>query len=199
MRASLLYKYGGFYLDNDVLTLKDLTGIRNSLVIDYRYSVPSQTCELQNEEKSNMLNQGSMHFEKGNPFLFEYLKILNKDYRHGMTWIETGPPLMNKAANLFLGRNNQHDSIPVRTPDLTIFPSFVFRIYMPNLPPPSPKLFDVNVNTSVFDEFMRCSYLIHLSGPWSKNSAVDGNPRHDIYSYLGPKICPTSFSHLNVF
>ena len=81
-----------------------------------------------------MLNQGSMHFEKGNPFLFEYLKILNKDYRHGMTWIETGPPLMNKAANLFLGRNNQHDSIPVRSKymfiEFLLFPfSGIFQMF----------------------------------------------------------------------
>ena len=34
MRAVMLYKYGGFYLDQDVLTLRDLTGIRNSIVTD---------------------------------------------------------------------------------------------------------------------------------------------------------------------
>ena len=34
MRAVIIYKYGGFYLDQDVLTLKDLRGVRNSIVMD---------------------------------------------------------------------------------------------------------------------------------------------------------------------
>ena len=34
MRAAILYKYGGFYLDQDVLTLRDLTGFRNAIVVD---------------------------------------------------------------------------------------------------------------------------------------------------------------------
>ena len=34
MRGALLYKYGGFYLDHDVLTLADLRGIRNVIVMD---------------------------------------------------------------------------------------------------------------------------------------------------------------------
>ena len=34
MRGVFLYKYGGFYFDQDVLTLKDLTRIRNTIVLD---------------------------------------------------------------------------------------------------------------------------------------------------------------------
>ncbi|XP_075255506.1 lactosylceramide 4-alpha-galactosyltransferase-like [Convolutriloba macropyga] len=156
MRAALLYKYGGFYLDTDVLTLKDLTRIRNSLVIDYRYS----------------------------------------DYRHGLQWTDLGPPLVHKAANQYLGRDSGLDSEPVNTPDLTILPSFAFRIYLPD--PPCPKLTGDNVSTSEYEDFMRCSYVLHLGGQM-KNSIPDGNPRHDIYSYIGPKICPISFSYLNLF
>ncbi|XP_075258660.1 uncharacterized protein LOC142350638 isoform X2 [Convolutriloba macropyga] len=198
MRASLLYKYGGFYFDNDVLTLKDLTGIRNSIVIDWHYSIPNTECKLENQETSTTLNQGNMHFEKGHPFLLEYLKLVNKEYKDGLKWTAIGPPLMHKAANQFLGRNSSLKSEPVNTPNFTIFPSFVFRIYMPRLPPPSPKLFGSDVNSSVYEDFMRCSYLLHLSGPL-KHLKIDGNPRHDIYSYLGPKICPISISHLKLF
>ena len=34
MRAAILYKYGGFYFDQDVVTLNDLRGLRNILVMD---------------------------------------------------------------------------------------------------------------------------------------------------------------------
>ena len=77
--------------------------------------LPSKNCKLQNKEKSNMLNQGNMHFVKGNRFLQEYLKLLNRDYRHGLQWTDLGPPLVHKAANQYLGRDSGLDSEPVNS------------------------------------------------------------------------------------
>ncbi|XP_075242583.1 lactosylceramide 4-alpha-galactosyltransferase-like [Convolutriloba macropyga] len=198
MRAVMLYKYGGFYLDQDVLTLRDLTGIRNSIVTDNITSVPSETCKPMTEERTNLLNQGTMHFDKENPFLLEYLRILNATYRHGMRWIDPGPVTMHLAAQKFLGRRNAL-STPLSTPDLTIVPSFVFRLLTLAMTPPPPPMFDVNENGSYFEDYVRCSYVFHLTGLKTKGALVTGNPRHDVYSYFGPKVCPTAISHLKMF
>ena len=62
-----------------------------------------------------------------------------------------------------------------------------------------PPVFNLDVDASYFDNYFRCSALVHLCGSKSKTTKVRGNPRKDVYSYLGPKICPTSVSDLTKF
>ncbi|XP_075240261.1 lactosylceramide 4-alpha-galactosyltransferase-like [Convolutriloba macropyga] len=198
MRAAILYKYGGFYLDQDVLTLRDLTGFRNAIVVDNVTSIPSAKCKSTTAESTDLLNQGTMHFNKENIFLLNYLQLLNQTYRHGMSWIEPGPKTFHKAAQGFLGFKHTL-SRPVSTPDLTIVPGFVFRLLTLAMTPPPPPMFDVDVDGSYFDDYIRCSYVFHLTGQKTKLARISGNPRSDVYSYLGPKLCPTAIADLNRF
>ena len=87
----------------------------------------------------------------------------------------------------------------VSAPDLTIVPSFVFRLITFKVQPPCPPMFNVDVNGSYFEDYVRCSYVFHLTGLQSKGAVISGNPRRDVYSYFGPKVCPTAISHLKLF
>ncbi|XP_075263572.1 uncharacterized protein LOC142355229 [Convolutriloba macropyga] len=200
MRAAVLFKYGGFYLDHDVITLKDLRQIQNTIVLDNITTYPTETCEPRSKEKSRMLNQGTMHFQKHNPVLLKYLHLMNDTYRQGLKFLALGPPLVHEAASIVLGYKNQ-PSTPKKTPHLTIAPSFKFRLLatMVKVGARPPKLFDLTVDGSYFDNFVNCSYTLHMNGKKSKTRAITGNPHRDAYSYLGPKICPKSFSHIRKF
>ena len=90
----------------------------------------------------------------------------------------------------------------VLAPELTIAPSFKFRLYPLRLRPLPRQLINLktDVNESYFDEFIRCSYTLHLTGAHFKKLPITGNPRRDVYSYLAPKLCPITFAaHLTTF
>ncbi|XP_075264360.1 uncharacterized protein LOC142356309 [Convolutriloba macropyga] len=198
MRSALVFKYGGFYFDNDVLILKELTKLRNTIGIDNVTTYPNEKCEATTVEKSFLLNPGNMHFDKHNPFVKKYLTFVNKTYRYGLGWFQLGPGKMHKTASRFLGRKGQ-PSIPMSTPDLTIVPSFILRQTCNFSEVKAPEMFDVDVDGSYFEEYLRCSHIVHLLGKLSKTANISGNPRNDVYSYLGPKICPKSIAQIDLF
>ena len=68
---------------------------------------PTETCEPRSMEKSRMLNQGTMHFQKHNPVLLKYLHLMNDTYRQGLKFLALGPPLVHEAASIVLGYKNQ--------------------------------------------------------------------------------------------
>ncbi|XP_075242273.1 uncharacterized protein LOC142337087 isoform X2 [Convolutriloba macropyga] len=196
MRGALLYKYGGFYLDHDAWSLTDLRGIRNVIVMDNVTTKPTASCEATSREESYVLNQGTIQFEQGSPFMLLYMKLMNEKYRSGLSWGDLGPPLMHEAAATFLGYHQSKPSTPVTTPNLTILPSFKLRLFPSHaVPPPSLVInLKTDVNGSYFDEYIRCSHVLHLTGSEFKSFKVTGNPRRDIYSYMAPKICPITYA-----
>ena len=49
-----------------------------------------------------------MHFAKDNPFLLVYMKTAAETYRHGLrSGTDMGPSCMHRAAQVFLGYENQ--------------------------------------------------------------------------------------------
>ncbi len=61
-RMAILQKYGGYYLDNDVLTIQRFSNIRNAIALDH--------IDL-------YVNNNFLHFEKGHPFLSDYMDYIS--------------------------------------------------------------------------------------------------------------------------
>ncbi|KAG2318431.1 hypothetical protein Bca52824_011644 [Brassica carinata] len=93
VRLATLYKYGGVYLDSDVIVLGSLSSLRNTL-------------GMEDHASNESLNGAVMSFEKKSPFLLE---CLNEYY---LTYDDkclrcNGPDLLTRVAKRFLNGKNR--------------------------------------------------------------------------------------------
>jgi len=72
-RLLVLYKYGGFYIDMDVLVLRDMTPLNN---LEFLYQWGTSGFHI--TEPKICMNGAIMRFNKGSAILLEYLEILSK-------------------------------------------------------------------------------------------------------------------------
>jgi len=86
LRLVLLYKYGGIYLDVDVLVLKDVSGLKNCVGI--------QTVDEQARTWTS-LNNAVMIFDQKHPLL---LKLIQEFTTHfdGNIWGHNGPDMVSR-------------------------------------------------------------------------------------------------------
>jgi hypothetical protein len=83
-RLLILYKYGGFYIDMDVLVLRDMTPL-NSYEFLYQWGPSGFKCFHSNTFNTNMkMNGAVMRMDKNSDLSLEFLEIL-----------KTTPPLKN--------------------------------------------------------------------------------------------------------
>ncbi|KAK4800284.1 hypothetical protein SAY86_020771 [Trapa natans] len=108
VRLAALYKYGGIYLDSDIIVLKSLSQLNNTL-------------GQENQIDQLSLNGAVMAFRKHSPFLMDCLKEYYSTYDDTrIRW--NGADLLRRVAEKFLknGRRNNNRS------ELKIQPSFIF-------------------------------------------------------------------------
>ncbi|XP_075264265.1 uncharacterized protein LOC142356196, partial [Convolutriloba macropyga] len=153
MRYALLFKYGGFYFDRDVLTLRSLTNYTNVVSIENSLRKSSDSCDRNVVEYSYLLNGGAMHFEAGSAFIAEAMRVCNETYKQGMNWLPMGPPALHIAALRFLGMDPRLKSHTVSTPQLSVLPSSDFKIILPGRMEP---IFGMDVDESYFYNYTRC-------------------------------------------
>ncbi|XP_020874051.1 uncharacterized protein At4g19900 isoform X1 [Arabidopsis lyrata subsp. lyrata] len=108
VRLAALYKYGGVYLDSDVIVLGSLSSLRN-------------TIGMEDQAAGESLNGAVMSFEKKSPFLLE---CLNEYY---LTYDDkclrcNGADLLTRVAKRFLNGKNRR----MTQQELNIRPSSVF-------------------------------------------------------------------------
>ncbi|KAL1205260.1 hypothetical protein V5N11_011543 [Cardamine amara subsp. amara] len=108
VRLAALYKYGGVYLDSDVIVLGSLSSLRNTL-------------GMEDQAAGESLNGAVMSFEKKSPFLLE---CLNEYY---LTYDDkclpcNGADLLTRVAKRFLNGKNQRTT----QKELNIRPSSIF-------------------------------------------------------------------------
>ncbi|RDY08713.1 Lactosylceramide 4-alpha-galactosyltransferase, partial [Mucuna pruriens] len=86
MRLSVLYKYGGVYLDTDFIVLKPLTGLRNS--------IGAQSMDFGNKHWTR-LNNAVLIFDMNHPLLLKFINefVLTFD---GNKWGHNGPYLVSR-------------------------------------------------------------------------------------------------------
>ncbi|XP_073299206.1 uncharacterized protein At4g19900-like [Primulina huaijiensis] len=108
VRLAALYKYGGVYLDSDIIVLKPLSELNN-------------TVGLENELAEKTLNGAVMSFRKHSPFIVECLTEFYASYDDTLLrW--NGADLLNRVAKNF---SNNKDIVDMKK-ELLLQPSFIF-------------------------------------------------------------------------
>ncbi|XP_077490337.1 lactosylceramide 4-alpha-galactosyltransferase-like [Amblyomma americanum] len=79
IRLAVLWKRGGTYLDLDVIVLKDLSALRNSVMF----------------EVTGQLTNSVLFFDKGHPFVGEALRRCAQEY-DAVRWGSCGPSLLGR-------------------------------------------------------------------------------------------------------
>ncbi|XVF40057.1 hypothetical protein PTKIN_Ptkin01aG0081900 [Pterospermum kingtungense] len=108
LRLAALYKYGGIYLDSDIIVLRPLLALNNSV-------------GLEDHLAGSSLNGALMAFRKKSPFIMECLQEFYLTYDDTqLRW--NGAALLSRVAKRFLNKKN----VSIKQPELNVQPSFVF-------------------------------------------------------------------------
>ncbi|TYI23215.1 hypothetical protein ES332_A06G149300v1 [Gossypium tomentosum] len=94
LRLALLYKYGGVYLDTDVLVLKSIKRLRNVI------SAQSINPETKNWSR---LNNAVLIFDQNHPLLFKFIQEFALTF-DGNRWGHNGPYLVSRVVERVTGR-----------------------------------------------------------------------------------------------
>lgn len=94
LRLSLLYKFGGIYLDTDVITTRSFTGLRNV--------IGAQTVNVGTGNWSR-LNNAVLVFDKSHPLLFKFIEEFALTF-DGNKWGHNGPYLVSRVVARVSGR-----------------------------------------------------------------------------------------------
>ena len=90
IRLATLWKYGGVYLDTDVVVMQELYNLKNAV-----------GTELSDERgEAKVLNGAVLAFEKGSKFIYEAMVEFNTTYRID-SWGWNGPQLVTRVASRF--------------------------------------------------------------------------------------------------
>jgi len=108
VRLAALYKYGGLYLDSDILVLRPLSSLNN-------------TVGVEDQRARSSLNGAVMSFRKHSPFIMECLTEFYSTYDdHRLRW--NGAGLLTRVARNFLKNKTTSDN----RMELKLQPSFIF-------------------------------------------------------------------------
>ncbi|KAJ6979038.1 hypothetical protein NC653_027257 [Populus alba x Populus x berolinensis] len=94
LRLALLYKFGGIYMDTDVIVLKRFTKLRNV--------IGAQTLDLETRNWSR-LNNAVLIFDKKHPLLFKFIEEFALTF-DGNKWGHNGPYLVSRVVSRVNGR-----------------------------------------------------------------------------------------------
>ncbi|XP_068317166.1 uncharacterized protein [Pyrus communis] len=94
VRLAMLYKYGGIYLDTDLILLKDFSALRNA--------IGAQSLDSENKN-ANMLNNAVMAYDISHPVLLDFLDEFASTF-NGNKWGHNGPYLVTRVIGR-LGRS----------------------------------------------------------------------------------------------
>ncbi|ERN09757.1 lactosylceramide 4-alpha-galactosyltransferase [Amborella trichopoda] len=89
LRLSVLYKFGGIYLDTDVIVMKKFSNLRNS--------IGAQTMSLEPGQWSR-LNNAMLIFDENHPLLLEFIGEFALTF-NGNRWGHNGPYLVSRVAS----------------------------------------------------------------------------------------------------
>ncbi|XP_075246683.1 lactosylceramide 4-alpha-galactosyltransferase-like isoform X2 [Convolutriloba macropyga] len=198
MRQALVYKFGGYYSDLDVITIRSLRGLENVYPFDNFYPIEnvSSDCLLPKDAKlKNELNNGLFHFKAGSEFVWQTMAEIRRVYKDMVVHRNgVGPGLVGRVARSFL--KTEHMSV-IQTKELSLLPPFVF--IQPAFRPYQYVFTSTERETSFWESLLRCSKAVHIFHSIVGDEEVTGNARREIFSYLGPRYCPASFVHLKQF
>ncbi|WOG89857.1 hypothetical protein DCAR_0209096 [Daucus carota subsp. sativus] len=94
LRLGLLYKFGGIYIDTDIVVLKSFKKLRNV--------IGAQTIDVETRNWSR-LNNAVMIFDKGHPLLYKFIEEFALTF-DGNKWGHNGPYLVSRVVSRVTGR-----------------------------------------------------------------------------------------------
>ncbi|KAL0407354.1 UNVERIFIED_CONTAM: Lactosylceramide 4-alpha-galactosyltransferase [Sesamum latifolium] len=89
LRLGLLYRFGGIYLDTDIIVLKTFRGLKNA--------IGAQTIDL-DTGKWSRLNNAVMIFDEGHPLLYKFIQEFALTF-DGNKWGHNGPYLVSRVVS----------------------------------------------------------------------------------------------------
>ncbi|XP_010533904.1 PREDICTED: lactosylceramide 4-alpha-galactosyltransferase [Tarenaya hassleriana] len=101
LRLVLLYKYGGVYLDTDVIVLKSFSNLRNAIGAQ---TVDSAT------RKWSRLNNAVLIFDKKHPLLKRFIDEFSQTF-NGNKWGHNGPYLVSRVVARINAKNTFNVSV----------------------------------------------------------------------------------------
>ncbi|KAJ8549593.1 hypothetical protein K7X08_033300 [Anisodus acutangulus] len=109
LRLGLLYKFGGIYLDTDVIVLKSFRKLRNV--------IGAQTIDVETRNWSR-LNNAVMIFDKGHPLLYKFIEEFALTF-DGNKWGHNGPYLVSRVVARVSGRDGYNFTV---LPPMAFYP-----------------------------------------------------------------------------
>lgn len=94
LRLAVLYKFGGIYLDTDVIVLKRFSKLKNV--------IGAQTIDLETGNWSR-LNNAVLIFNKHHPLLYKFIEEFDLTF-DGNKWGHNGPYLVSRVVSRVSGR-----------------------------------------------------------------------------------------------
>ncbi|XP_022777361.1 lactosylceramide 4-alpha-galactosyltransferase [Durio zibethinus] len=94
LRLALLYKYGGIYIDTDIIVLKSFNNLRNV--------IGAQSINLETKNWSR-LNNAVLIFDKQHPLLYKFIQEFGLTF-DGNKWGHNGPYLVSRVVARVTGR-----------------------------------------------------------------------------------------------
>ncbi|VFQ71960.1 unnamed protein product [Cuscuta campestris] len=108
IRLAALYKYGGVYIDSDIIVVNQLSSLNNTIGMD-------------EESGDKTLNGAVMAFRKHSPFIMECLKEFYSSYDESqLRW--NGAELLTRVAGNF----SSNENVSTNNMELKLQPSFLF-------------------------------------------------------------------------
>ncbi|KAC9975348.1 hypothetical protein E3N88_37171 [Mikania micrantha] len=152
IRLCLLYKFGGVYLDTDVLVLKNFSKLKNS--------IGAQTIDL-DSKKWSRLNNAVMVFDKMHPLVYKFIEEFSLTF-DGNKWGHNGPYLVSRVVSRLQDRPGYNFTI---LPPIAFYPVNWNRVR--NLFRGAKNEADAKWLRGKFKQIGSQSYAVHL---WNKQS-----------------------------
>ncbi|KAI3937040.1 hypothetical protein MKX01_015255 [Papaver californicum] len=140
LRLAILYKFGGIYIDTDVLVLKNLSKLRNT--------IGAQTIDLETRNWSR-LNNAVLIFDKKHPLLEKFIEEFALTF-NGNRWGHNGPYLVSRVVPKLDANSN---------PGFTLRIQSLFRSFGAGA--------DSKWYTGKLNQIRQKSFAVHL---WNKQS-----------------------------
>ena len=202
LRYSLIFRYGGFFSDLDVVFLKNISSLNNVFMINafWNSDLP-RNCVLQEGKQKYAkglgtfeVSSGQFHLEKNHRFAWIVMKLIQRFFDpKSLSRILIGPAMPTKALHKLYKTQFVSN---FNSPQFSLLPSYTA---LPFWDHTDLVWSNHDRHENFYHEMTRCSYMAHVFNSHTGRLRVRGNPKREFYSYIGPKVCPIAFQHLNTF
>jgi lactosylceramide 4-alpha-galactosyltransferase len=167
LRLAALYKFGGVYIDADVILLRNFSGLRNAIGAQNR---DSQT------GRWNRLNNAVLAFDKRHPLLFKFIQEFALTF-DGNKWGHNGPYLVTRVVTRVANRTGYEFKI---MPPIAFYPVDWSRIYSYFISPSDRE--HAKWRSAKIMHLEKEGYAIHLWNKQSRGLNVEkGSIMHHIF------------------